>query len=84
MSKLGTEQGHDKGGALQGSESLGSVCPEIYKVLVLESKPKLQFQFSTDCLDALNEPLPISGPQFSHLQKRDGKFQHTTCFQGCC
>lgn len=34
--KLETEQGHNKGGALQGSESLGRVCPEIYKVLVLE------------------------------------------------
>lgn len=34
--KLDTEQGHNKGGALQGSESLGRVCSEIYKVPVLE------------------------------------------------
>ena len=34
--KLDTEQGQNKGGALQGSESLGRVCPETYKVLVLE------------------------------------------------
>lgn len=65
--RLDTEQGHDKGGVFQGSESLGRVCPEIYKVLVLESKPKFQFQFATDCLGALSQPRPISWLQFPHL-----------------
>lgn len=66
MSRLDPEQGHDRKGALQGSESLGSICPEIYKVLVSELKLKLQFQFASDCLDARSEPLPLSGRQ-SHI-----------------
>lgn len=74
--RLDTELGHDKGELNKAQKAWAEFAQKFTKC---QSRNKLKFQFTTDCLDVLSKPFCLSEIQFSHLQNTGGKFQSPVC-----